>query len=72
MMKGRDYLWCLTNILLDREEDLGRLCLGCRSRALEERCPVCGQATRQRAEERDNAAFDLDRFLELKGGTQLA
>ena len=37
-MKGRDYLWCLTNLLLDREEALERLCPRCRTRALEERC----------------------------------
>ena len=32
-MKGRDYLWCLTNLLLDREEELERLCPSCRARA---------------------------------------
>ena len=42
-MKGRDYLWCLTNTILDREEELERLCPGCRTGALEERCPACGR-----------------------------
>lgn len=70
-MKGRDYLWCLTNILLDREEELERLCPGCRSRALEEHCPVCGLPASQWAEGTDNTAFDLERFLELRGGTGL-
>lgn len=66
-MKGRDYLWCLANSLLDREEELERLCPACRSRVLEERCPVCGQAHGEQ-EAVVNAAFDLARFQELKGG----
>ena len=45
-MKGRDYLWCLTNLLLDREEALERLCPRCRTRALEERCAACGAPAR--------------------------
>ena len=65
-MKGRDYLWCLANALLDREEELGRLCPSCRARALEERCPVCGQPETQWNSE--NPSFDLERFEQLKGG----
>lgn len=65
-MKGRDYLWCLVNALLDREEELGRLCPSCRARALEERCPVCGQPETQWNSE--NPSFDLERFEQLKGG----
>lgn len=64
-MKGRDYLWCLANDLLDREERLERLCPECRARALEERCPVCGRAGAGGAE---NPGFDLERFEALKGG----
>ena len=67
-MKERDYLWCLANTLLDREEALGRLCPSCRSRALEERCPVCGKAEAEWGEGADNAAFDPGRFEELRGG----
>ena len=63
-MKGRDYLWCLANTLLDREEELDRLCPACRARALEERCPACGRP----GGEEENASFDLSRFEELKGG----
>ena len=65
-MKGREYLWCLANTILDREEQLGRLCPGCRARALEEHCPVCGRSTAEWGE--NNASFDLERFEALKGG----
>lgn len=65
-MKGRDYLWCLANTLLDREEALERLCPACRARALEERCPVCGQPGGT-GEGMDNPAFDPERFARLSG-----
>lgn len=67
-MKGRDYLWCLVNTLLDREEELARLCPACRAWAAEERCPVCGGRTGE-VQGAVNPAFDLVRFQELKGGT---
>jgi len=67
-MKERDYLWCLANTLLDREEELDRLCPGCRVRALEERCPVCGRPAAEWGEGTANASFDQDRFEELRGG----
>lgn len=67
-MKERDYLWCLANTLLDREETLGRLCPSCRTGALEERCPVCGKAEAEWGEGADNAAFDPGRFEKLRGG----
>lgn len=67
-MKGRDYLWCLANTLLDREEELGRLCPGCRARALEEPCAVCGRPRADWEERMDNAAFDGERFARLRGG----
>ena len=66
-MKGRDFLWCLANGLLDREEELERLCPACRARALEERCPVCGQSAGN-SEGMVNPAFDPERFEKLKGG----
>ena len=62
-MRDRDYLWCLANGLLDREEELERLCPSCRARALEERCPACGRPGGE-----ENASFDLSRFEELKEG----
>lgn len=46
---------------------LDRLCPDCRSRALEERCPVCGRE-KTGQETIVNPAFDPERFLELKGG----
>lgn len=68
-MKNRDYLWCLANQLLDEEEQLERMCPACRARALEERCPVCGQSGESKAEGMVNPAFDLERFEQLKGGS---
>ena len=70
-MKGRDYLWCLANTILDREEQLGRLCPSCRARALEEHCPVCGRASADWEESTDNASFDPERFEALRGGDGL-
>ena len=70
-MKGRDYLWCLANTILDREEQLGRLCPSCRARALEEHCPVCGRSPAEWEESTDNASFDPERFEALRGGTGL-
>ena len=55
-MKGRDYLWCLTNLLLDREE------------ALEERCAACGAPAGEWGEGAASTAFDPARFEALKGG----
>lgn len=70
-MKGRDYLWCLAHTLLDGEEALDRLCPACRTRALEERCPVCGKGREDWAEATANAAFDWERFEQLRGGRGL-
>ena len=67
-MKNRDYLWCLANSLLDREEELERLCPACREWALEERCPVCGQVRGDGEDHMDNPAFDRAQFERLKGG----
>ena len=66
-MKNRGYLWCLADAVLDREEELERLCPQWRSRAEEERCPVCGQV-HGAAEGGRNPAFDPARFAALKGG----
>lgn len=67
-MKDRDYLWCLVHQLLDREEELSRLCPECRARAEEERCPVCGRTRGSWGEGGVNAAFDQDRFERMRGG----
>lgn len=67
-MKNRDYLWCLVHQLLDREEELSRLCPDCRARAEERHCPVCGRAAEDWGEGEVNPAFDQSRFEQLKGG----
>lgn len=66
-MKGRDYLWCLLQMLLDDEEALSRLCPACREMAQAERCPRCGSLSGQWQEE-ENASFDMARFQALKEG----
>ena len=66
-MKDRDYLWCLANGLLDREEQLERLCPDCRVRAEQARCPVCGRPE-EPGEGGSNPAFDPARFRRLKEG----
>lgn len=66
-MKGRDFLWCALNLMLDDQEDLERLCPACRSRALEERCPVCGIPLGL-TEGGINGSFDQTRFEALKRG----
>ena len=58
----------LTNLLLDREEALERLCPRCRTRALEERCAACGAPAGEWGEGAASAAFDPARFEALKGG----
>lgn len=68
-MKGRDYLWCLANTLLDGEEELARLCPSCRTRAQEARCPVCGRAQADFGEGTENPAFDWERFERMRGGS---
>ena len=67
-MKDRDYLWCLVHLLLDREEELERLCPDCRSRAAEDRCMSCGQPMHAWGEGAVNPAFDPERFESMKGG----
>ena len=67
-MKGRDYLWCLANSLLDREEELERLCPACRTRAEEERCPVCGLTVPLWGEGAANPSFDPERYQRLARG----
>ena len=41
-MRDRDYVWCLSHLALDQEEELERLCPACRARAEEARCPCAG------------------------------
>lgn len=51
----------------ERDPVLARLCPGCRSRVLEEGCPVCGRE-KSGEEEIVNPSFDMGRFSELRGG----
>lgn len=67
-MKDRDYLWCAVHTLLDREEELDRLCPECRAEAEELRCPGCGRPVPLWWESAANEAFDRGRFEALKGG----
>ena len=66
-MKARDYLWCLAQELLDREEALEGLCPACRARALGGAVPGVRRET-GRDEGMVNPAFDPARFEALKGG----
>lgn len=60
-MTDRDFLYCVLQMVLDSEEQLQRLCPDCRSRMLEERCPVCGGV-----QFGTNPNFDEKRYEELK------
>lgn len=64
-MTDRDYLWCALNLVLDREEELDRMCPGCREQAEADVCPVCGES---RGSWDCNDGFDWMRFEKLKEG----
>ena len=66
-MKDRDYLWCLTHMVLDREEELERLCPSCRIQAQQGLCPGCGRH-RGAVEGAINPNFDPARFAALGKG----
>lgn len=66
-MKARDYLWCALNLMLDREELMAQLCPGCRQKAEEACCPVCG-APAGETTAGQNASFDQERFERLMRG----
>ena len=67
-MKDRDYLWCLVQQMLDREEELEGLCPECRSRAAQVSCSGCGQPLSCWGEGSANQAFDQARFEKMKEG----
>lgn len=67
-MKDRDYLWCLIQQLLDREEELEQMCPQCRTQIQQERCPCCGTPRLSWGESGTNAAFDWQRFEQMQGG----
>lgn len=66
-MTDADYLYCLVHEMLDREEELERLCPTCRKRAEEARCSICGELLVDAAGG-DNAGFDMARFICMKEG----
>lgn len=67
-MKEGDYVWCLVNQLLDREEELERLCPECRQRAELHICPGCGRPEESWREGEENPEFDWQRFRQMKEG----
>lgn len=66
-MRDRDYLWCLTHMVLDREEELERLCPSCRAQVRQGLCPGCGRPVDAVAGA-VNPNFDPARFAALKRG----
>ncbi len=66
-MTDADYLYCLVHEMLDREEELERLCPRCRRRAEEARCGICGTLLGETAGG-ENAGFDMARYLRMKEG----
>ncbi len=65
-MTEGDYLYCVLQLMLDREETLERLCPDCRSRAEQHRCGCCGRELNR--EQEVNPQFDEARFEEMKHG----
>lgn len=63
-MTRNDYLYCALQLMLEREEQLDRLCPQCRSQAEENHCSACGRVLY--GENGKNPAFDVKRFEELK------
>ena len=67
-MKEGDYVWCLINQLLDREEELEQLCPECRQRVEQPVCPGCGKTGENWGEGEENSEFDWLRFRMMKEG----
>lgn len=67
-MKEGDYVWCLLHQLLDREEELERLCPDCRQRVERHICPGCGKAEDSWGEGAENPGFDWQRFRKMREG----
>ena len=58
-MRDRDYVWCLSHLALDQEEELERLCPACRARA-----------SSSQGEGAVNPAFDQERYERLRKGAK--
>lgn len=63
-MTEGDYLYCASQLLLDRQEALERLCPACRREAEKDCCPGCGRPVDR--ETGGNPNFDEGRFEELR------
>lgn len=63
MTRG-DYLRCALHLMLDRQEQLERLCPHCREQLKEDRCSVCGGV--MTGETGENPHFDREKFEEMK------
>lgn len=63
-MTEGDYLYCASQLLLDRQERLDKLCPACRKTAEKECCPGCGRPLS--CETGGNPNFDEKRFEELR------
>ena len=66
-MTDGDYLYCLMQEMLDREELLESLCPACRARAEEPHCTLCGAPLAGSATG-VNSTFDMARFERMKEG----
>lgn len=62
-MTDGDYMYCILNMWLDREEELESLCPQCRRRAMENTCRCCGGDLMGDAGV--NESFDEEKFREL-------
>lgn len=62
-MTEGDYLYCAAQLLLDREEQMEKLCPECRENR-KNLCPGCGRQLS--GEQNVNPQFDMGRFEELK------
>lgn len=65
-MTWGDYLYCALQMMLDRKDQMEKLCPQCQSRAEEARCSLCGREIS--GEMGKNPAFDQKRFEEMKRG----
>lgn len=68
-MRDRDYVWCLSHLALDQEEELDGLCPAAAPRAEEARCPWCGGPL-QPGGGAVNPAFDQERYERLRKGAK--
>lgn len=66
-MTDGQYLYCLANMSIDRDEKLAAMCPKCREAHEKEGCIVCGEPLAKEAVH-VNPHFDNERFEKLKKG----